>query len=52
MARMEELEKLFVEKEKERKGLFSRTQEEYNRLEAKLRKSLMEVTLHLCFYTF
>ena len=40
---MEELEKLFVEKEKERKGLFAQTQGEYNRLEGKLRKSLMEV---------
>lgn len=43
VARMEELEKVFLDKEKERKGLFARSQEEYHRLESKLRKSLMGV---------
>jgi predicted HAD superfamily phosphohydrolase len=42
-ARMEELERLYVHKERERKALFTQAQEDVARLEAKLRKSLAEV---------
>jgi hypothetical protein len=42
-AKMEELERAFLEREKERNGLFAKTQEEYAKLETKLRKALTEV---------
>ena len=42
-ARMEELERIFAEKEKERKSLFMKAQEDFARLETKLRRSLSEV---------
>ena len=42
-ARMEELDRIFAEKEKERKSLFIKAQEDFARLESKLRRSLSEV---------
>lgn len=42
-ARMEELEASFVDRERERKAVFAKAQEDLNRLEAKLRKSVLEV---------
>ena len=40
---MEELEMVYIEKEKERKAFFAKAQEDFGRLESKLRKSLSEV---------